>query len=257
MIDLFEDSEFFDIDSAQDLVTECLTKITSFKRELAPDTSLLRISLEGYDATNTLGRTGLWKENGATHIEISLNKYIMKIGLEDLFINTFVHEYCHYLAHVEMLKDSRVTFDKELIFASPEVEAYYLANDGHGECWLRYADELSTALRLKYKVTAHPQKPESEIYRFANKNEVVFTVECPNNDLNPLEIYEKDPANIFEYEPELVKLIAAIASRHAVCPNCGTELKLHFYQADYEPKLIDAMKQGLRELMLRAILGRL
>ena len=257
MIDLFEDYEFFDVDRAQDLITECLTKITSFKREFAPDTSLLHISLEGYDATNTLGRTELWKENGDIHIDISLNKYIMKIGLEDLFINTFVHEYCHYLAHVEMLKDSRVTFDKKLIFASSEVEAYYLANDGHGECWLRYADELSTALRLKYKVTAHPQKPESDIYRFANMNEVVFAVECPNNDLAPIEIYEKDPANIFEQEPELVRLIAAVSSGHAVCPNCETELKLHFYQADYEPKLIDAMKRELRELMIQTLLGRL
>ena len=252
MFDLFEEYEFFDVDRAQDLIMECLTKITSFRKEYKPDPSLLRISLDGFDATCVMGRTQLIIENKIAHMDISMSKYIMKVGLEDLFKNTFVHEYCHYLANLEMLHDTRVTFDHGLKFSSPEVEAYYCADDGHGECWLRYADELSKALQLKYKVTAHPQGPEAGLYKFANLNETVFAIECPNNDWEAVEVYEKDPANIFEYEPDLVRLIAATMMKQAECPHCDAELKLTFYQPEYRAIFTKYMVRRLRDLLIEA-----
>lgn len=252
MTNLAEDYEFFDVDKAQDLIMECLTKITSFKQEYKPDTSLLRISLEGYEATNVLGRTQLSIDNKVPHIGISMNRYIMKVGLEDLFKNTFVHEYCHYLAHVEMLHDDRVTFDRNIKFSSPEVKAYYCADEGHGECWLKYADELSNALQLKYKVTAHPQGPELGLYRFANMNEVVFAIECPNNDIESIEIYEKNPANIFEYDPDLVKLVVATFMKQTECPRCGTDLKLTFYQPEYQTIFTKYIKRKIIDLLMEA-----
>ena len=258
MYNLFEDYDFFDADTAQFLIERYLKQIIDFNPDFAPDTSLLEISVAGYDSTNVLGNTRFYgSHNGDFHIEISISKYIMKNGLEDLFENTFVHEYCHYLANLEMMNDNRVKLTNKATFESKEVEDYYRADEGHGECWLKYADMLSKALNLKFKITPHPQEPENQLYHSANYNEITCIIKCPNNDIPAVYLYEKDPQSIFAHDIESAKLVAGVIMHDVCCRLCKSELVIEFTDPSIRNNYLDELRQIITDIALMSFFGKL
>ena len=195
---------------------------------------------------------------GRLKIEITVSRYILKYNLVDLFKNTFAHEYCHYLVNVDMINDPNVDlYSKKTKFISPELEAFYEADDGHGECWLGYAAEVSKILGLRFPITPHPSKPESALYSAQNQDEVVVRVKCSNGDFD-MELFEKSPELLFEYDHDRALVLAAAIRGKAPCPmGCGGQLYLDWVRQDLEEIYIEKIKVIIYKIMVTRLLKTL
>lgn len=260
MYNLFEDyDDYFDADTAMQLAEDIIDKLSSVHPEWAPNYRLLTISLEGYDSTNCLGNT-CFSMTYSRHmrVEITVSRYILKNSLIELFKNTFAHEYCHYLVDVDMINDPNVDlYGKEPKFTSPDLESFYMADEGHGECWLKYAAEVSKILGLQFPITPHPRKSESALYAAHNKNEIVVSIMCPNRDFYT-DLYEKSPRYLFEYDRDAAFALAAIMKGDAYCPKkCGGTLYLEWTRQDLEEQYIEELKKIMYRIMLARLLKKL
>ena len=258
----FTDSLFEDIGDylpeydIMDIVEKTIKEISKLHPDWAPDYSLLQISVAGYDSTHCLGNTRLYGEGADDlKISISLSKYLLKQGLEDLLVNTFAHEYGHYLVLKQMLTDNRVKFEHgDIIYEKPELEYYYRDDEGHSPCWYEYVDKLSTDLHLKYKITAHPQDAENELYEKINEPEIVATIYCPSNDIPPIKFYEKDPEAFLEKDPQNLKAVVGAFRGSLACKLCDSTLLIKFASEEYEDLYRDKCQSILRMFMLQSFL---
>lgn len=260
MYNLFEEyDDYLDEDTAIQLAADIITKLSNAHPEWRPDYRLLTISLEGYDSTNCLGRTGFHRSSdGRIEIEITVSRYILKNRLVELFKNTFAHEYCHYLAMVDMINDPGVDlYGKKTSFATPELEEFYEADDGHGECWLAYAAEVSKILDLQFPITPHPREPESALYASQNMDEIVVSIVCPNGDFKD-DLYEKSPSSLFEYDSDRAAVMAAIIKGDMPCPmGCGHKLYLDWAKPELEAAYIKELKAILYRIAMVQLLKEL
>lgn len=256
MYNLFEDyNDYFDTDTAMQLAEDIIDKLSAVHPEWAPNYRFLTISLDGYDSTNCLGNTSFsMTQGGHINIEITVSRYILKNSLIELFKNTFAHEYCHYLVDIDMINDPDVDlYSEEIQFARPELKAFYFANKGHGEAWLKYAAEVSKILGLRFPITPHPRKPESNLYAARNLDEIVVSIACPNGDFH-MDLYEKSPKPLFEHDRDSALVLAATMKGDARCPeNCGGTLYLEWARQDLEEQYTEELK----EIMYRIMLSRL
>lgn len=267
MVNLFEDkNDYIEEDLAMFIANQVLFKITKAHPDWKPDSSLLGVSLKGYDSTNILGSTMFGRDikHHEAAIQIEVSQYILKTGLEELFENTFAHEYCHYLVDVEMLNDKRINLwadeeHGEKVFPTQEIEDYYRADDGHGECWLKYAAEVTKILGLTFPIQAHPSLAESAIYETRNKDEVALTIRCSNGDFNEIELYEKTPQSFLKFnDVKQIKVIIAIIMHDVPCPNeCGGHLEIKWANDKIENTYMMELMPLIREIVLGSLLSKL
>lgn len=260
MYDLFEDySDYFDTDTAMQLAEDIIDKLSQAHPEWAPDPQLLNLSLDGYDSTNCLGNTCFSvSRNGHMKIEITVSRYILKNSLVELFKNTFAHEYCHYLVDMDMINDSRVDFSGEGVkFADPDLKAFYMANGGHSDCWLKYAAEVSKILGLQFPITPHPLEAETSLYTAQNQDEVVVSIVCPNGDFRT-DLFEKSPISLLEFDRNQALALATVMKGNVPCPKeCGGTLYLDWRRPDLEEQYTEEIKAIIYKIMLARFLQNL
>ena len=267
MVNLFEDkNDYMEEDLAMFIANQVLFKISKAHPDWTPNSSLLGVSLKGYDSTNTLGSTLFGRDvlHHEAMIQIEVSQYVLKNGLEELFENTFAHEYCHYLVDVEMLNDKRLNIwadeeHGEKVFPTKEIEDYYRADDGHGECWLKYAAEVTRILGLTYPIQAHPGAVENAIYAARNKDEVALTIGCSNGDIDEIELYEKTPRSFLKFKDmTMVKVIVAIIMHDAPCPKeCGGHLEIKWANDKIEDDYMMELMPLIKEIVLDSLLSKL
>lgn len=226
-------------DYIEDLAISVIRSIVAIDKNFQPDWKLLSLDLEGYDSTNCYGNTVLRidRRTGKPSIVIQVSKYILELGLEELFINTIAHEYCHYLQDVEMLADPRFdkTAERGKEFADPAVSKYYRADDddGHGECWFKYVNKVNAALNLKFPITPHPDSLESDLFNTVNADLVTFQLCCPNGCFAPVNFFETNFEDIAIHDRGAAEHIAAIIlledsseKSPMTCNECGANIKM-------------------------------
>ena len=239
-----------------DVVEKTIGEISKLHPDWAPDRSLLSINIVGYDSTRCLGNTKLYSTpTNEFKIDISLSKYLLKEGLEDLLINTFAHEYGHYLVNKKMLGDPRVHFiDGDIKFEIPELDKYYRDDEGHSPCWYEYVNQLTEDLHLRFKITAHPEQAERGLYEKINEPEIVATIYCPNNDIPPIQFYEKDPEAFLQSKDfQGLKAVMGAMRGALTCNVCESTLEITY--ASEELKQI--YQERVRELFRMFILAQL
>lgn len=167
----------------QQIITNCLRQLELIGFKIDKD---LKISLDLFDSTGTFGQCSLgvtfW---GEFQQELNFNKHLMRESLEDAIISTVYHELCHYLQNKEAIETGFYYIDDNgnpQKRNDPKLLHYFEDNEGHSECWLKYANRVNNELHPKIPVLAHPEEDDFKKYLDANEEDILFILSCDSCD---------------------------------------------------------------------------
>jgi hypothetical protein len=224
-----------------EIIRSCVKGIESLGPDFKIDWSRCEIKKEMFNGTNILGMTTL---NGSYadgfRQEVSINRHLAKVGLEDMIENVVLHELCHVLQNQEAIAAGFYYISEggsAAMRADPKMAEYFNGSDqGHSECWLKYVRKVNSELAPAVPVEAHPTDANFGRFKAANDGEWVIKIVCDSCH-EETEFYQLVPTEL----PSALLASLMMAQDFGI-PNdyckCGGSIRIVFHNPEDKEALM-------------------
>lgn len=254
---LIESTEQLSESEGLAIINECLRNV----RTLGPkfDIDLNEFKFVGFfESTGRQGTVGLGIQDNKFIQVLSLNKFLLRRGLEEHLKNTIYHEFCHYYQNRDLIASGAIMAgeNNNIIIVNQAAFDENRRDQGHDSVWLSYAEAINNVFTINEPITAYCSFDVVKDLLKANDDlDVIFEIYCEKCGFSQ-KFLAVDPE---ELPLEMLCVIYFHTQKREknkdTCKKCNGTLYINIVDPDFKAFLDTNLESFLQALTVRKLFG--